>query len=338
MLHADSRATSTARARQTDAMGRDVTPRAVGERVDLDALPAHVLAWLEQELGGRVVAATTQLGGMSPGPASRIVLDTGAGYFVKAVGLTLNAITPRLHRRELTVLRQLPPAPYRPALVAGYDDGDWVVLVLEDVDGRHPDLDDDATVAALRAAVRDQTSSLTPNPIVSDGEDLSSTVTRWNREILAADRTALPPWWRSHEADLLSRLAALPARLPAESFCHLDVRDDNMLIRRDGSPVLFDWGMSRPGPAWVDEVLLDLHVVRSTAFDERVAAIPMHGATAYSRDERDDIVTDVVLALATSIALLAAGPAPEGLPRLTSFRRRESAMLLDGARRRLGID
>jgi hypothetical protein len=37
------------------------------------------------------------------------------------------------------------------------------------------------------------------------------------------------------------------------------------------------------------------------------------------------------------VALLAVGPEPEGLPRLTSFRRREGAMLLRGAQRRLRL-
>jgi hypothetical protein len=321
-------------------MTRHVTPRAVGERVDLEALPSHVRAWLDHELGSPVVHAATQRGGMSPGPAARVTLRDGRRFFVKAVGLELNRTTPRLHRRELAVLRQLPPAPYRPALVAAYDDGDWVVLVLDDVDGTHPDLDDPATVAALRNAVRHQTASLTPNPILLDGEDLAAAATRWHRDIESApaeQRDTLPGWWRAQEGPLLARIRSLPPRLPSESFCHLDIRDDNMLMRRDGSPALFDWGMSRGGPSWVDEVMLDLHVVTTDAFDGRAREIPMHGSTAYSSGQRDDAITDFVLALATSVALLAVGPEPEGLPRLTSFRRREGAMLLRGAQRRLRL-
>ena len=34
-------------------------------------------------------------------------------------------------------------------LRASYDDGDWVAVMLEDVEGEHPDLDDDATMDLL---------------------------------------------------------------------------------------------------------------------------------------------------------------------------------------------
>ena len=315
-----------------------VTPRAVGERVDLDAIPARVRSWLESELGGRIAAAATQVGGMSPGPAARIVLDTGERYFVKAVGPELNRGTPRLFRHEVAVLRALPPADYRASLVTAYDDGEWVALLLDDVEGRHPDLSDPMTLSAARAVVRAQSRELTPDPVRLEGESLAGSVRRWHGTIAAAGsevRALLPAWWLDRSDELLARIWSLSERLPEESWCHLDVRDDNLLQRPDGSVVIVDWGMSRPGPPWVDEVLLDLHDVTSPVFDERVAALPAYGVA--SDHDRDAAVTDLLLALGMSLAVVAHGPSPEGLPRLMSFRREESRRLLTGAARRLGV-
>ena len=319
-------------------MTGQVTPRAVGERRDLDVLPARVRSWLEWELGGRVVTAVTQVGGMSPGPAARIVLDSGERYFVKAVGPELNRRTPRLFRHEVAVLRALPAADYRASLVTAYDDGEWVAIVLDDVEGRHPDLSDPVTLDAARAVVRAQSRELTPDPVRLEGESLADSVRRWHAIVAAARPEVvelLPAWWLDRADELLARIWSLSTRVPPESWCHLDVRDDNLLQRPDGSVVVVDWGMSRPGPPWVDEVLLDLHDVISPVFDERVAALPAYGVD--SDHDRDEAVTDFLLALGMSLAVAAHGPAPEGLPRLMSFRREESRRLLTGAARRLGV-
>ena len=129
-------------------------------------------------------------------------------------------------------------------------------------------------------------------------------------------RGKLPHWWRQEEPTLLRRLATLADRMPSESWCHFDVRDDNMLVRADGSIVVLDWGMARSGPAWMDEVLLDLHDVTTPAFDERVAELPAYGVS--SDDGREDAVTDYLLCLGISLAVVAYGASPQGLPRLMS--------------------
>ena len=61
-------------------------PRAVGVRLPYGAVPAVVRAWVEDELGSPVVAAAEQVGGMSPGCATRLTCADGTRAFVKAVG------------------------------------------------------------------------------------------------------------------------------------------------------------------------------------------------------------------------------------------------------------
>ena len=69
-------------------------PRAVGVRIGYAAVPAAVRAWVDETLGSPVVATAEQVGGMSPGCATRVTCADGTRAFVKAVGAELNPDTP----------------------------------------------------------------------------------------------------------------------------------------------------------------------------------------------------------------------------------------------------
>jgi hypothetical protein len=145
-------------------MSAGAVPSAAGVHQPYDRIPDRVRAWVDEQLDARVLMATTQAGGMSPGCAARLRADDGQTAFVKAVGTALNARTPSLFRHEIAILSQLAPAPYRPDVLATYDDGDWVALLLEDVDGRHPDLSDPVEAEAVWTTVAEQSRELTPPP------------------------------------------------------------------------------------------------------------------------------------------------------------------------------
>jgi hypothetical protein len=312
------------------------SPRAVGRRVPYATMPAHVRAWIDAELGSPVVDAVGQVGGMSPGPASRLLLADGRRAFVKAVSDDPNPQTPELYRHESLVLGRLPHATFRPRLLGVLDDGEWVALLLEDVEGRHPDLDVPAEMDAVRQVVRTQAAELAgaASSIAVSGEDMAGKVRRWLARVVSADdaeRAALPPWWSAREDEVLGRVQALAARLPTDAWCHFDVRDDNLLVRPDGRAVILDWGMSCAGPSWLDELLLDLHVVDSPAFDALLRARPAYADT----DDLERDSTDLLLAFGSALAVMAEGPPPQGLPWINDFRRREARRVLAGVRRRL---
>lgn len=287
--------------------------------------------WVETSLGAPVVTTNEQVGGMSPGCATRLSTAGGRTAFIKAVGASLQPDTPVLFRREIDVLRALPPARYRPALLADYDDGDWVALLLEDVDGRPPDLADphgaDATV--VRELVGRQARELTPAPPgVSDNRRLPEMAERWRErwaELAGAPDHVLPPWMAGQIAQLYRRVATLPERLTAEALCHWDVREDNLLVRPDGTAAIVDWGMSCLGPSWGDAFMLALNWVDTPAFDELMAAEPV----------APDVVTDLLLAFAGGWAWRGAQPPQPGLPTLAAFCRAEAARGFAGAHRRL---
>lgn len=281
-------------------------------------------------IGDDVVQARTQIGGMSPGCAARLLTRTGRTAFLKAVGVEPNADTARLFRHEITVLSVLPVAPYRPELIATYDDGEWVGLLLRDVEGRYPDLGREDDARMVWDTVSRQSRELTPPPPDLDVASVAATARRWlvswSTAVVEDPFRYLPAWAASRVSDLNTRVATLPDRLPSQTLCHWDIRDDNLLLCPDGTVVVVDWGLARPGPSWGDLLKLASHWVESPYFDVLVAEeVP-----------DADLVTDFLVLFGARLTWLARQPAPPGLPTITAFRAREAARMLAGARRRLG--
>lgn len=290
-------------------------------------------AWVAASLGSPVVTTREQSGGMSPGCATRLVTAAGTTAFVKATGAAQNARTLDLFRREvevLTALRALPPVPYRPALLDVYDDGDWVALLLADVDGRAPDLADPggADANAVRDLVERQARELTPSPPVPRERRMPDMAEIWRgrwADLAGAPDGILPPWTAGRIRDLYRRVATVPARLTDETLCHWDVREDNLLIRPDGAAVIVDWGMACLGPSWGDAFMLALTWVDTPAFDSLTAALPAD----------PEVVTDLLLTIAGSQAWRGAQPAPPGMPTFPGYCRAEAARAFAGVFRRL---
>src|SRR3954454_8104023 len=107
-------------------------------RPSYDALPAVVRAWVDEALGSSVVQSSSEHGGFSPGVAARVTCADGTRAFVKAVSAEVNPVSPGMHRTEAKVTAALPAALGSPRRLSSYDDGTWVALLLEQVDGRPP--------------------------------------------------------------------------------------------------------------------------------------------------------------------------------------------------------
>src|SRR3954462_2312665 len=103
-----------------------------------DALPSAVRAWADQVLGSPVCTWSSEPGGFSPGVAARVTCADGTRAFLKAVSADANPDSPGMHRTEAKVTAALPPALGSPRLLSSYDDGTWVALLLDQVDGRPP--------------------------------------------------------------------------------------------------------------------------------------------------------------------------------------------------------
>ncbi|MEU8656345.1 phosphotransferase, partial [Actinoplanes philippinensis] len=140
---------------------------ASGVRIGWDDLPGPVRQEIEQIIGGGpVVAAESQVGGFSPGTADRVRTAAGRRAFVKAVTPALNAESAAMARAELRISTAMPVGVPVPRVLGGFDDGEWVVLVLEDVAGAHPRTPwVEAEIRGAAAALRDLAAALTPAPI-----------------------------------------------------------------------------------------------------------------------------------------------------------------------------
>jgi hypothetical protein len=144
-------------------------PPAEGSRLPWSAIPTALRAMVERQLGGRVVSAVTQAGGFSPGVAARLRLDNGRRAFVKAVG-DLNPDSPDIHRAEARIAAALPRGTPAPRLLGCVDADGWVILMLEDIEGRTPAVPwQAAELDRVLAAMTDLAAALTPAPVDAPG-------------------------------------------------------------------------------------------------------------------------------------------------------------------------
>jgi len=293
---------------------------ASGVRIGWADLPERVKRAVTDIVGGDVVEAVSQPGGFSPGTADRIRTADGRRAFVKAVSQAQNEHSPSLHRQEARITAALPPDAPTPTLLGAYDDGDWVALVLTDVDGRHP-----ATpwrpdeLAHVRTALDDLARTLTPSPIehVPTARDhLEEDFAGWHR--LRADPPATENSWISEHLDDLCRHAehGLTA-LAGNTLAHTDIRADNLLIDAHGTVTVVDWPWACRGPAWLDTLLLLVNV----------RLYGGHADLTTIDADRADLI-GVLAGFGGFFADAARQPPPLGLPSLRAFQQAQADVVV----------
>ena len=225
-------------------------------------------------------------------------------------------------------------------LLDSYDDGDWVALVLEDVEGQYPDLSDDATMERLTAEAERLSETLAarvphlpePDPFAGGLGDLRERFQTWAESFDRLDEVpddVLPGWVRADATAFRREVAAL-ANFEAPRLVHWDIRTDNLLQRPSGDLVFLDWGGASVGPAWADPLLARLERVELEWFDTSLASSPALRAAG------DDAVTTWLVGFGTFLAHRAATAVDVNLPTLNAFRVAESRRTLVAAARRLG--
>lgn len=214
-------------------------------------LPPEVRGLVEDRLGSSVTGAVSQDGGFTPGFASVLTAADGTRAFVKAASRAAQgeiAASYAEEARKTGLLGGIVPAP---RLDWVHDDGSWVVLGFEAVDGRAPhrpwEQEDLDRALDLAETIAEATVEVPPGldlaPIV---EDLPRLVTGWD---------AVPDDW-PHRDDAAALAAALPSLPDSDRFTHSDLRDDNILFATDGRTLACDWNWPALGPAWLDLVVL----------------------------------------------------------------------------------
>jgi hypothetical protein len=312
---------------------------ATGQRLQWTELPHQVQRGLEDRLGARVVEATTQPGGFSPGVAARLLLGDGRRVFVKAVSGTINPHSPGMHRREARIAAALPASVPAPRFLDSYDDGDWIALIFEDIDGtmprtpwQQPELD------RVLVAIGELTSVLTPAPVAleSVSELMPDVFAGWQR--LAAgyqsgqdDLRGVDPWAQQHLPELVELEAASSDAAAGTTLLHADLRADNILLTPDR--VFFvDWPWASLGAAWVDLVFM----LPSVAMQHGPKPWEIFDAHPLGRTAPAAAVTAVVAAAAGFMIRGSRLPPPPGLPTVRAFQRDQGLPALEWLKRRTG--
>jgi len=271
-------------------------------RLEWVHLPPAIRRAVERQLGAAVVEAESRDSGYTPGFASVLTCADGTRHFVKAASTKAQRMSAAMYREEARKLRVVPPGIGVPRLQWVHDADDWVVLGIEYVEGELPQrpwLPEQ--LAAASAMLVELADALTPAPGIGIGT-LTEDVAEW------------PALWEhlphiSH-AEEASALAARQAEVTGgDTLVHADVRDDNLIVRPDGSVALCDWNWPRVGAAWFDSLVL-LIGPRGDGLD-----VEAHLADHPLLGKVDPEAIDIVLALLTGYFLKhAADPAPPAVP------------------------
>lgn len=309
---------------------------AAGVRIGWSDVPAHVRLEIARIVGAPIVATESQVGGFSPGAAERLVGADGRRAFVKAANGSLNAFTPDMYRREIAITAGLPATAPATTLLGSFDDGDWVALVLADVEGRHPVTPwETGELASVLETLQRLADELTPVPA---GLVVPRTEDELRDDFGGFDNLAAEPWDElpGIAVDHLDELRALAIRgidaCHGESLVHLDVRADNMLVRPDGSVVLVDWPWACRGAAWIDSVALLVNVGLYGGHD--IEALTTRSPVLRAADP--ELVTAFLAGLAAYFLDYARRPAPAGLPTVRAFQLAQGEVVIGWLASRLG--
>lgn len=294
-------------------------------------MPADVRTAVEELLGFPVMEAVSQVEGFSPGVAAAVRGPAGERAFVKAVSSVANPRSPDLHRAEAVVTRLLPAALGSPRLLGSYDDGTWVALALEYVNGTVPVRP--WRPAELTAAVDAlDRLALVPAPVgvPTAKESLTGDFGGWAR--LAASGVPLTDWEQRHLPALVDLEAGWPAAVSGDRLLHLDARADNMLVRPDGVAVLVDWPWAAAGAPVLDVVgfVPDAVLRGGPPADELLLR------TAAGRAAPAEQVDVLVCAFAGLVAAVHRKPVEPGMERVRAFQQQQWEVALPWLQQRTG--
>lgn len=298
-------------------------------------LPPVIREAAESALGSPVASDIPQSGGFSPGLASRLVLGDGRRVFAKATCGATNPRSPVVYRREIEVMKALPEAAPAPRLLWSFDDDDWVMLILDDVDGAMPAVPwRPGELSLVMGALERLAAALTPAPAdaLPITADLAENYASWR--VIAGDRglaARLGSWEREHLGGLARLEAGWAGGAQGQTLLHADLRADNLLVTRTGQVMVVDWPYAVTGAAWVDGLLFLVSAAAQGADPEPAWRQFTPGQLADPEG-----VNAVLAAAAGDFTYQSLLPPPPGIPSLRGHQQAKGAAAVRWLRSRLG--
>ncbi|MEV6865410.1 aminoglycoside phosphotransferase family protein [Streptosporangium subroseum] len=295
-------------------------------RPSWEQLPGELRDFVAAHLGSTVATADVQSGGFSPGVAARLSLTNNDRVFIKAI--RTDHVLAGKYRTEAETAGRLPSAAPAPRLRWHGMEADWVVLIFDDVDGRHPDLSPGSPdVSTVASALSDMAGLLTPSPL--SGLPPAS-VSRVRLLYGWHDLAESPPHdlgdWEQLHLRALADLETLWGRhADGATLVHGDIRPDNLLIT-DGTAVVVDWAQPCQGAAWQDIADLIPHLIMAghtpETAEKALTGLPSWDLAA------TEVMTSYAAAFAGYWTRMSRQPAPPGVPHLRSYQRRAAEAAL----------
>jgi aminoglycoside phosphotransferase (APT) family kinase protein len=281
-------------------------------------MPRHVRAGVDEIVGSPVVEAVNLVGGFSPGPAARCALADGRVVFVKAAGTEPNPFSAEMHRREGQTLAELPVEVPAPNIIGVFDDGDWVALAIEWIDGTmpmgplsHDDVDRLLELVGRLASIEGG-AGLQACSIAHPG-----LFGHWQR-LIDQPVDQLDSWSLRHLEELAELEVGVADAIAGDHLVHGDLRSDNVIFSNVGRQhdVVVDWPGASLGAAWIDLVgLLPALELDGGPTPEEVFERHPIGKAA----DRDS-VSAFVASIAGYFTRMSLMAPPPGLPTLRPFQ------------------
>lgn len=314
-----------------------------GSRLHWSDLPREIRTRIAELADADVISETSATSGFSPGYAAVLGLSNGTEVFVKAVSPEQNPDSPGLARREIAVAGVLPPEVCAPHLWWHHDDGAWVLLGFQPVDGRAPEMPwRPVDLARALGALTDLAEYGTPAPrdLPAMTDAMASVSPGW--ALLADDGAALTravgavgphgDWVTGHLDELVALAGTAPAASAGDTLVHGDLRADNVMLAPapDDRVWLIDWPHTcRDGARWWDLVGMLPSVAMQDGGDPQTLFWEHPNAQGADRDA----VRAVLAAITGFFVHGSVQPPPTSIPNLREFQLAQAIAALDWLRR-----